>query len=176
MYITHKPKNIDEETGGDAGMAKFVHSDEFKALNVGFSLDEGLASPDDVLPVFYAERSTWCKMCINYLPFLNYNCFSIHTGLKFNVSGTTGHGSLLHKNTAGEKVGYILNKFLEFRAGEVKKLESNPDLTIGDVTTVNLTILEGGVQTNVVPNLMKISFDVRLAIDVSHSEFEYKVL
>lgn len=88
------------------------------------------------------------------------------------MSGTTGHGSLLHKNTAGEKVGYILNKFLEYRAGEVKKLESNPDLTIGDVTTVNLTILEGGVQTNVVPNLMKISFDVRLAIDVSHSEFE----
>lgn len=82
----------------------------------------------------------------------------------------------MHKNTAGEKVSYILNKFFEFRAGEVKKLETNPNLTIGDVTTVNLTILEGGVQTNVVPNLMKISFDVRLAIDVSHSEFEDMVL
>lgn len=88
------------------------------------------------------------------------------------MSGTTGHGSLLHKNTAGEKVTYILNKFQEFRAGEVKKLESNAALTIGDVTTVNLTILEGGVQTNVVPNLMKLSFDVRLAIDVAHSDFE----
>lgn len=96
-------------------------------------------------------------------------------GLNFNITGTTGHGSLLHKNTAGEKVGYILNKFHEFRALEVRKLEGNPALTIGDVTTVNLTRLNGGVQTNVVPNLMKISFDVRLAIDVSHSEFENMV-
>lgn len=43
-------------------MAKFVHSDDFKALNIGFSLDEGIASPNDVFPVFYAERSTWCKI------------------------------------------------------------------------------------------------------------------
>lgn len=92
--------------------------------------------------------------------------------MNFNISGSSGHGSLLHKNTAGEKVSYILNKFLEFRADEVTKLESNPNLTIGDVTTVNLTIMKGGVQTNVVPNLMKISFDVRLAIDVSHTAFE----
>lgn len=42
-------------------MAKFVISDDFKALNVGFSLDEGIASPDNVFPVFYAERATWCK-------------------------------------------------------------------------------------------------------------------
>lgn len=54
--------NSDEETGGETGMAKFVHSDEFKALNAGFSLDEGIASPDEVFPVFYAERSTWCKL------------------------------------------------------------------------------------------------------------------
>lgn len=50
-------------------MAKFVHSADFKALNVGFSLDEGLASPDDVLPVFYAERSTWCKAIFDYHAF-----------------------------------------------------------------------------------------------------------
>lgn len=32
----------DEEVGGYLGMAKFVESDEFKAMNVGFSLDEGI--------------------------------------------------------------------------------------------------------------------------------------
>lgn len=49
----------DEETGGIAGMKVFVHADEFKALNVGFSLDEGLASANEVFPVYYAERSIW---------------------------------------------------------------------------------------------------------------------
>lgn len=53
--------NADEETGGVEGMQVFVHSDEFKALNVGFSLDEGIASPNEVFPVFYAERSIWSK-------------------------------------------------------------------------------------------------------------------
>lgn len=53
--------------------------------------------------------------------------------------GTPGHGSLLLENTAGEKVSYILNKFFEFRKGEVEKLKKDPTLTVGDVTTVNLT-------------------------------------
>lgn len=52
----------DEETGGVAGMKVFVHSDEFKALNVGFSMDEGIASPTEVFPVFYAERSIWSNI------------------------------------------------------------------------------------------------------------------
>lgn len=53
--------------------------------------------------------------------------------------GQPGHGSLLLNNTAGEKVAYILNKFYEFREGEKQKLKDNPNFTIGDVTTVNLT-------------------------------------
>lgn len=42
-------------------MKLFVHTNEFKALNVGFSLDEGLASVNEVFPVYYAERSIWSK-------------------------------------------------------------------------------------------------------------------
>lgn len=51
----------DEEIDGILGMKAFVSTDEFKALNVALSLDEGVASPTDVYPVFYAERSIWCK-------------------------------------------------------------------------------------------------------------------
>ena len=40
-------------------MKEFVHTDEFKALNVGFSLDEGVASESDVYNVYYAERAIW---------------------------------------------------------------------------------------------------------------------
>ena len=40
----------------------------------------------------------------------------------------------------------MINKLLEFREQEKKRLEENPELTLGDVTTVNLTLMEGGVQ------------------------------
>lgn len=69
----------------------------------------------------------------------------------------------------------MLNKFLAFRQQQVQRLEADPALSIGDVTTVNLTMIQGGVQMNVVPPLMNVSFDVRLAIDVSHEKFEQMV-
>lgn len=40
-------------------MARFVTTNEFRSLNVGFTLDEGLASIDDVIPLFYCERAVW---------------------------------------------------------------------------------------------------------------------
>lgn len=61
--------------------------------------------------------------------------------MKIHCPGQPGHGSLLLENTAGEKVNYMLNKFYQFREKETQKLKDNPNLTIGDVTTVNLTII-----------------------------------
>jgi hypothetical protein len=40
-------------------MEKFIATDDFKNLNVGFSLDEGIASPNSDYLVFYGERSIW---------------------------------------------------------------------------------------------------------------------
>lgn len=42
-------------------MREFVKTKEFKELNVGFALDEGIASPDDVYALFNGERCIWCK-------------------------------------------------------------------------------------------------------------------
>lgn len=42
----------DEEIDGILGMKAFVPSDDFKRMNVAFSLDEGAASSTDVYPVF----------------------------------------------------------------------------------------------------------------------------
>ncbi|KAM7348873.1 aminoacylase-1-like [Cochliomyia hominivorax] len=145
----------DEEIGGHLGMEAFVKTDDFKKLNVGFSLDEGIASDTETFQVNYAERSIW----------------QIH----FKITGQAGHGSLLLKNTVGEKLHYILNKMMSFREHESKRLESDPNLTIGDVTTVNLTTISGGVQSNVIPPFMQIGFDIRLAITVDHNEFEKQV-
>ena len=129
----------EEEIGGVDGMREFVHTKEFRDLNAGFSLDEGsyifsltvltilkkelflgIASPTNEFLVFFAERSIWHVV--------------------FKVPGNPGHGSLLLKNTAGEKLQKLLNRFYEFRDSQVKKLEGNAELTIGDVTTINATV------------------------------------
>lgn len=95
--------------------------------------------------------------------------------MKFICTGTTGHGSLLHENTAGEKLRRILDCIMNYRTEQAEKLKNNPEMTIGDVTTVNLTILSGGLQSNVVPSALVALFDCRLAVDVDHDAFEEMV-
>lgn len=58
----------------------------------------------------------------------------------------------------------------------MRRLENNPQLRIGDVTTINLTKISGGVQSNVIPPKMMLCFDVRLDLNVDHKEFEAKVI
>lgn len=152
IHISFVP---DEEIGGKDGMANFVNTSDFLELNVGFALDEGMADPSKQFLLFYGERSIW--------------------HLFVHCPGTPGHGSLLLPNTAGEKVRIIIDHFMDFREQERKKLVSNPSLTVGDVTTVNLTQLKGGIQSNVVPPELVVVFDVRLAVTVDHAEFETMV-
>lgn len=79
---------------------------------------------------------------------------------------------MLFKNTAGEKVRNLLDRFIDYRNTQVKRLDEHPELTIGDVTTVNITMLNGGIQSNVVPPEYKVTVDMRLSLDVDHQEFE----
>nr|CAD7589794.1 unnamed protein product [Timema genevievae] len=154
VHISFVP---DEEIGGVDGMKPFVHTADFKSLGVGFALDEGIASPTEDYALFYGERSIWREQH-----------FQIHV----HCPGTPGHGSLMHPNTAGEKVRIIVDRFMDFRQEQKKKLAANPQLTVGDVTTINLTQLKGGVQSNVVPPELTVVFDVRLAVTQDHKEFE----
>ena len=149
LHLTFVP---DEEIGGVEGMALFVKTSLFKSLNVGFSLDEGLAGPEDEIPLYYGERNVfWIKVTCN---------------------GSPGHGSRFLENTAAEKAQKVINRLLEFRAQEKLRLESNPQLTLGDVTTVNLTLMQGGVQVNVVPDKFVINFDIRITPTTKLQQFE----
>lgn len=103
---------------------------------------------------------------------LNHSSFK---GARFVCSGTSGHGAIILKNTAAEKVQYILNKFLAYRSDEEAKLANDPTLSLGDVTTVNLTTINGGIQSNVVPSDITMLFDCRLAINVDHGAFVQQV-
>lgn len=46
-------------------MGVFLQSPEWKELNVGFALDEGLANPKDEFTVFFGERMPWCKSVLS---------------------------------------------------------------------------------------------------------------
>ena len=152
LHLTFVP---DEEVGGVDGMAKFVQTPLFKSLNVGFSLDEGLAGPDDEIPLYYGERNVfWIKVTCN---------------------GSPGHGSRFLENTAAEKAQKVINRLLAFRAEEKQRLETNPELTLGDVTTVNLTLMQGGVQVNVVPDKFVLNFDIRITPTTNIAQFEEKL-
>mgnify|MGYP002388285196 CR=1 FL=1 len=136
----------DEELGGTRGMKRLLHLDEFKSLNVGFVLDEGLASETDIYQVFYGDRSAmWLELVL---------------------TGNTGHGSRLIENTAAEKAQFVLNEMLKYRTNEQQRLEqsqtSNQPLQLGNITTVNLTKMSGGVQINVVPDQYTLAFDCRI--------------
>ena len=62
------------------------------------------------------------------------------------------------ENTAGEKAQKVINRLLAFREEERIRLEANPELTLGDVTSVNLTIMDGGVQVSCKVILTNIAF------------------
>jgi len=115
-----------------------VETPEFKALNVGFALDEGIANPHDEFTVFYGERGVWW--------------------LTLKAAGPTGHASRFVPGTATSKLMRSVQHFLDYRdLQEQKLLGSHADhgaecahavsakLALGDVVTINLTVLKAGV-------------------------------
>lgn len=146
----------DEENHGARGMAKFSESAEFRALNAGFVLDEG-GTPIDrygTLPAYYSERTLW--------------------RIEYTFRGQSGHGSKLFSNTPGEKFNYVLNQMSKYRANEKRKLDElkYPE---GNVTSINLTIVKGGVANNVIPAEFKATFDMRLSQNTDMDAFKRQV-
>ncbi|CAH3186824.1 unnamed protein product [Porites evermanni] len=152
VHMTFVP---DEEIGGSSGMNVFVGLNDFKSLNVGFALDEGLANPTEAFTIFYGERGVlWVKV---------------------TCKGSPGHGSRFIEGTAGEKMSKVVQSFMAFREEQKKRLSANPDLRLGDVTTTNWTMTEGGVQPNVIPTEMSSVFDIRVTPTMNLEEVENKV-
>lgn len=144
----------DEEIGGHDGMSAFIDGGHMKKLNVGFALDEGLASPTEQFMVYYGERASWW--------------------MQITCPGNPGHGSMFIENNAGEKLRRVIDSFLQLRDDEERRLKAN-NLTLGDVTSVNLTMIEGGVQPNVVPTEFKATFDMRITPTMNLIELEKRI-
>jgi len=168
VHLTFVP---DEEIGGSDGVGTFVKTPKFKSLNVGVALDEGLARKDEKMTVFYGERAVWwCRV---------------------ECRGKTGHGSRFVKNSAVEKLLRILGKIQAFRASEEARLNAGKctcGMKLGDVTSINVTMLEAGVKTtvdeetgiqnyafNVVPEVARAGFDTRVPPSVSLLDYKKKI-
>ncbi|KHJ96350.1 N-acyl-L-amino-acid amidohydrolase [Oesophagostomum dentatum] len=150
-YSAHKDEhgNIygrDEEIGATDGMQKFVNMPEFRELNLGFMLDEGLAT----------EGSAY-KGLVQTLSSL---------GLEITCTGSPGHGS---------KFQSIINSALAFREEQRAILKSDPSKRLGDVITVNLTKVEGGVMVNILPEKFTLLLDIRLPPNADFKEMDKRL-
>ena len=177
IYLTFVP---DEEVGG-SGMAAFLESSLYKTTlpGIALALDEGLASEDHVFSVFYGERLPWW--------------------INVEATGNVGHGSRFIQHTAVEQLIDLANKALAFREGQRKELHGEclhdaancshavaakriardrkkKKKTLGDVTSLNITTLQAGVQVagkyayNCVPPKANCSLDIRISPHVEPSE------
>ncbi|PWA50251.1 N-acyl-L-amino-acid amidohydrolase [Artemisia annua] len=145
VHICYVP---DEEIGGFDGMAKFVESDEFKEMNVGFFLDEGQASTNDKYRVFYADRSPW--------------------NLVIKAVGVPGHGSRMYDNSAMENLMKSVEVVSKFRENQFDLVKAGV-LPNSEVISANPVYLKAGTPSgdgnfamNMQPSEAEAGYDVRL--------------
>ncbi|XP_026315387.1 aminoacylase-1B-like [Hyposmocoma kahamanoa] len=151
VYMTLMP---DEETGAENGMVPFVASEEFKALNVALELDEGTSYDLPVSPVFYQDKAVWQ---------IRVDCHGVAThGSSFAVLNTTAIG----------KCSNVINTFLALRDQEYEKSLGADITNSGSYTSINLNKINGGTANNIVPQIISLVFDVRLATTVNETLFE----
>ncbi|KZV28845.1 aminoacylase-1 [Dorcoceras hygrometricum] len=144
VHVSYVP---DEEIGGFDGMAKFVESEEFKELNIGFVMDEGQASPSDEFRVFYADRTPW------------------HMVIKAN--GLPGHGSRMYENCAMENMMKSIEVITKFRDSQFDLVKAGLAAN-SEVISVNPVFLKAGTPSptgfvmNMQPSEVEAGFDIRL--------------
>ncbi|PVV04243.1 hypothetical protein BB560_001259 [Smittium megazygosporum] len=152
----HMVFSPDEEIGGYEGVKTFVETQDFRELNVGFDLDEGLLGADERYTFLYAERTA--------------------AQVIYTTHGNTGHGSQFIEGTAIEKMIPIVNALMEKRAinkKALKEFESDgSNFRSGEITSVNLTMFNGGKQANVVPATYTVTFDIRVSPDDDFAQFK----
>ena len=150
----------DEEISGAHGMGILLHSEWFRNHSVAIAFDEGLASEGNGYSVFYGERLPWWVNII--------------------AEGNTGHASRFIEGTASEIILSVVNKAHAFRADQRALLHGDHPAgcshsvaakTIGDVTSLNMTMIRSGdrgtvaedAAYNVIPVRMEAGFDVRIS-------------
>lgn len=141
-----------EEVGGFAGAGFFVASDEFKELNVGYVLDEGLPSGSTESLLLKVSERKPMQMSITSV-------------------GEMAHGSRLCSNNAIHELVLFLAKVAQFQ-----KEQKTKDGPLGLLLSMNITsfqagvIKNGSVALNIVPSDATATLDVRVSPTMNKSE------
>jgi aminoacylase len=116
-------------------------------------MDEGLAFQENKFVVFTGERTAiWAKL---------------------SAEGPVGHASKLIANTAFERISAAMTRLSALRKKNVDRLDQHPELTQGDVSTFNITVVQGGTTNdggktfapNVIPSDAFLISDIRVALE-----------
>lgn len=122
----------DEETGGDIG-PKYL-------------LDQGLSKPDYAISAGFS-----------------YGITSAHNGclhVEVTVKGKQGHAAMPHTGVdAIEAATHILRAIYDLRAELATRKSRTPGI---DTATLNVGLIKGGINTNVVPDLVTFRVDRRM--------------
>lgn len=134
-------------------MECMTNSREFDLLfgKIRLDLDEGFFSKDERIWALYTER--------------------VQMAFKIKAEGNSGHGSQFLTNLATNKLAFFEDKVRLFRYQQQSKMERS-NLEIGDVTTINLNMINGGTALNVVPGKTEAWFDVRATPKVKKQDLE----
>lgn len=84
----------------------------------------------------------------------------------------TGHASRIPEggDTAVVKLLTVVNRLLAMREEQRALLESDPTLELGNVDTINLTRLGGGLAENIIPSELSAKFTMRLSARWTRNE------
>lgn len=122
----------DEETGGDIG-PKYL-------------LEQGLSKPDYAISAGFS-----------------YGITSAHNGclhVEVTVKGKQGHAAMPHTGVdAIEAATHILRAIYDLRAELATRKSRTPGI---DTATLNVGLIKGGINTNVVPDLVTFRVDRRM--------------
>lgn len=66
----------------------------------------------------------------------------------------------------------VINRALAFREEQENLFRKNGETDLGNYTTLNITLLKGGVQNNVVPKSVLAGFDIRISPLFGVEKFE----
>lgn len=161
-------------------------------LNYIRSVLQGLASESDKYSVFYGERLPWWVK-------VNQTCiFTVvvwpNRLMQVTAHGNTGHASRFIEATAVEQLLQFAQRALAFREEQRILLHGSDQAVgscgcnhsvaakkvLGDVTSLNLTVLRSGVAgevsaLNVIPSTAEAIFDIRISPHTDPSQMSNKL-
>lgn len=147
-------------------MHSLLTTKTFEDMRVGVALDEGLAnvSPER-LTTFYGERAMWW--------------------IVVKAEGPTGHGSRFIEGTATNALTAFMQCAWRYRKEQRARVglvsagcQHCEALKLGDVTSVNLTMMRAGVtpdsgksfNLNVIPTEARAGFDIRIPVTLKPAD------